>query len=104
MDKASGEPYLAGGKQVAAEVTFTPDKSDGTLELTFTFSGTGLTGHTLVVFETLSYNDLELAGHTEIDDQGQTVDYPRIYLGTTGNRFADGDTSGVCTQRYSNCR
>lgn len=83
MDKASGEPYLAGGKQVAAEVTFTPDKSDGTLELTFTFSGTGLTGHTLVVFETLSYNDLELAGHTEIDDQGQTVDYPRIYLGTT---------------------
>ena len=35
MDKATGEPLLVGEQQVTAELEFTPDSPDGTVELTY---------------------------------------------------------------------
>lgn len=34
MDKATGEPLLIDGSEVTAEVEFTPEAADGTVELT----------------------------------------------------------------------
>ena len=82
MDKDTGEPYLADGKEVTAQAAFTPEAAQGSVQLTFTFNGHGLAGHTLVVFETVYYKDFIVAAHTDINDAGQTVDYPEIYIGT----------------------
>ena len=38
MDKATGEPLLVDGAEVTAEVEFTPEKSAGTVELTYTLN------------------------------------------------------------------
>ena len=57
MDKSTGEPFMAGGKEVTAEVTFIPEQPDGKIRVTFTFDAGGITEVTeIVVFERL-YRD-----------------------------------------------
>ena len=79
MDPKTGSPLLINGKQVTAEAEFTPDSKNGSLEVSFSFDGTNLLepGQSMkvVVFETLyAENGEELAKHTEIDDEKQTVE------------------------------
>ena len=47
MDKATGEPLLVGEEQaqVTAEVEFTPESADGTVELTYTLDASALVRH-----------------------------------------------------------
>ena len=57
MDQKTGEPALdAKKKKIKADMEFVPDEPDGTVELTFRFSGNSLEGRTFVVFEEL-YSD-----------------------------------------------
>ncbi len=84
MDKETGEPLLVNDQQVTSEATFTPAEASGTIEVLFTFDATGLEGKTVVVFETLFQGETEIAGHEDIEDEGQTVNFveePKI--GTT---------------------
>ena len=81
MDKATNQPLLIDGQQVTNEVKFTPTTPNGTVDVTFTFKGTDLAGKEIVVFETLYYKEKELAVHADIEDEGQTVRFPKI--GTT---------------------
>ena len=88
MDKATGEPLLVGEEQaqVTAEVEFTPESSDGTVELTYTLDASTLAGTTIVVFETLYSDGVEIAAHTDINDEAQTVEITepeKPTLGTT---------------------
>ena len=89
MDKETGEELLVDGKNVTAETVFTPEKSEGTVELTFVFDGSALEGKTLVVFETLTYQEKEAATHTDIEDQEQSIYFPQIH--TTAKDGTDGD-------------
>lgn len=74
MDKATGKPFKVKGKEITSTVKFVPDKTDGKVEVTFTFDGSAIKKDTeLVVFETLSRDGVELAAHADIDDEGQTV-------------------------------
>ena len=73
MDKATGEPLLLDGAIVTAEVEFTPESADGTVELTYTLDGSTLAGTTIVVFETLYSDGVEIAAHTDINDEAQTI-------------------------------
>ena len=73
MDKATGEPLLVDGAEVTAEVEFTPESADGTVELTYTLDGSTLAGTTIVVFETLYSDGVEIAAHTDINDEAQTI-------------------------------
>lgn len=74
MDKATGKPFKVKGKEITSTVKFVPDKTDGKVEVTFTFEGSAIKKDTeLVVFETLSRDGVELAAHADIDDEGQTV-------------------------------
>ena len=63
MDKATGEPLLVDGAIVTAEVEFTSESADGTVELTYTLDASSLAGTSIVVFETL-YQDGVLEGFT----------------------------------------
>ena len=96
MDKATGEPLLVDGAEVTAEVEFTPEESAGTVELTYTLNASTLAGTTIVVFETLYSDGLEIAAHTDINDEAQTVEITepeKPTLGTTatvdGSHIAD---------------
>ena len=74
MDKSTGKPFMVKGKEITSTVKFVPDKTDGKVEVTFTFDGSAIKKDTeLVVFETLSRDGVELAAHADIDDEGQTV-------------------------------
>ena len=73
MDKATSEPLLVDGAEVTAEVEFTPEAADGTVELTYTLDASALAGTTIVVFETLYSDGVEIAAHTDINDEGQTI-------------------------------
>lgn len=74
MDKATGKAFLVDGKELTAEVTFTPEESCGEVTVRFTFDGSKITKQTdIVVFETLYYDGVELAAHADIEDSGQTV-------------------------------
>ena len=104
MDKATGEPLLVGEEQaqVTAEVEFTPESADGTVELTYTLDASTLAGTTIVVFETLYSDGVEIAAHTDINDEAQTVEITepeKPTLGTTAT--VDGqhtaDPSGEIT-------
>ena len=73
MDKSTGEPLLVDGAEVTAEVEFTPKTADGTVELTYTLDASTLAGTTIVVFETLYFDGVEIAAHADINDEAQTV-------------------------------
>ena len=74
MDKATGNTLLVDGAEVTAEVEFTPESADGTVELTYTLDASALAGTTIVVFETLYQDDVEIAAHADINDENQTVE------------------------------
>ena len=74
MNKATGEPLLADGKEIRSFFTFKPDKPDGEINITFVFDASGLkTATEIVVFETLYRDGTEIAAHADIKDEGQTV-------------------------------
>lgn len=74
MNKATGEPLLADGKEIRSAFTFKPDKPDGEINITFVFDASGLkTATEIVVFETLYRDGTEIAAHADIKYEGQTV-------------------------------
>lgn len=74
MDKATGKPFVAKGKEVTSTVKFTPDKANGTVEVEFTFDASSIKKSTdLVVFESLYRDNVEIAVHADLKDKGQTV-------------------------------
>lgn len=74
MDKSTGKPFMVKGKEITSTVKFVPDKTDGKVEVTFAFDGSAIKKDTdLVVFETLSRDNVEIAVHADLKDKGQTV-------------------------------
>lgn len=88
MDKSTGKPFEIDGKPVTSEVTFTPEKSNGKVTVSFTFDSSTIKETTdLVVFETLYRDNVDIAVHADIDDEGQTVkiNVPEIKTPKTGD-------------------
>lgn len=74
MDKSTGAALLINGKEITAEITFTPEKTEGEVIVRYTFDGKGIKCQTdIVVFEALYCYGEELAVHADIDDTDQTV-------------------------------
>lgn len=65
------------------EKLLTAEKPDGTVELAFTFDSSLLTGKSVVVFEDLYNENIKVAFHTDIKDEGQTVNFPEIHTTAT---------------------
>ena len=84
MDKTTGNELLdKDKKEITATKKFTAEKPDGTVELEFTFDSSLLTGKSVVVFEDLYNENIKVAFHTDIRDEGQTVHYPEIHTTAT---------------------
>ncbi len=74
MDKATGKPFLVDGKEITSEVTFTAEKANSEVTVSFTFDGSIITKDTdAVVFESLYYDGVEITVHADIEDENQTV-------------------------------
>ena len=86
MNKDTGEPHTVDDRVVTVEQAFVPDASEGAADVAITIPGTNLDGATFVVFESLYYEDRELAVHADLEDEGQTVAYayPDLPLPPTG--------------------
>ena len=79
MDKSTSEPlYDQEGNGLVAEETFTAEAAQGTVTLTFTLDSRLLEGTTVVAFEDLFQNDILVAVHTDINDEDQSIHYPKI--------------------------
>ena len=63
---------------MTSELTFTPENSEGTVDVEFTFNATEAAGKTLVLFETLYYEDEEIASHQDIEAPEQTLVLPSV--------------------------
>lgn len=88
MDKETGEKLLVDGKEITAETVFVPETKNGSVDVTFIFDATGLHGKELVVFEDLYRENVLLATHADINDEGQTIKVKNPEIGTKAT--ADG--------------
>lgn len=88
MDKETGEKLLVDGKEITAETVFVPEAKNGSVDVTFIFDATGLHGKEIVVFEDLYRENMLLATHADINDEGQTVKIKNPEIGTKAT--ADG--------------
>ena len=90
------KPLEVDGKPVTAETTFTPEKSDGKVEVTFTFDSTGIPQDTeMVAFESLEKNGVELVAHADIEDGKQTTTAHVTGISTTATDGLDGDKNVI---------
>ena len=99
-DKETGEPLSVNDKSVTAELRFTPNSQNGSVDIDLgPFDASELNGHTLVVFEELykqstvdgDTTDVLVAEHKDIDDEGQSV---LVTDSPTGSTIEKGDTPG----------
>lgn len=88
MDKETGEKLLVDSKEITAETVFVPETKNGSVDVTFIFDATGLHGKEIVVFEDLYRENVLLATHADINDEGQTVKSKNPEIGTKAT--ADG--------------
>lgn len=94
MDKETGEAVRdKDGDKITATATFKPETADGITELEFTFDGSALAGKTIVVFEELSRNNKIYAVHADIEDEAQSVHFPKI---ATTAKDADTQENASC--------
>lgn len=86
----------AEGNPVTAKAVFTPEKANGTVDVTFEFDGSELAhGAEIVAFESLDRKGVELAAHADIDDAAQTVSVSNPLIGTLAHDGLDGDSTVV---------
>ena len=98
MDKTTGKALLdKDKKEITATKKFTAKKPDGTVELAITFDSSLLTGKSVVVFEDLYNENVRVAFHTDIKDEGQTVNFPEIH--TTATDKTTGTHTGVVDEK-----
>ena len=108
MDKETGNPLLAGGKEVRASKTFTADKKNGSIILSFTFNGSALAGKSVVAFETISRDGKDIAVHADLRDEDQTVYFPEVETSVEDaktkirNTMAGPNAKIIDTVSYSN--
>ena len=78
MVKDENTELLMDGKRVESDYTFTADKEEMKVEVTFTFNASALGGKNLVTFEELydvtnPDKPVKVTEHKDIEDEGQTV-------------------------------
>lgn len=88
-DKKTGLPLIVDGKEVTASKEFVPETADGSTVISFTFSGLGLEGKTIVAGETVKSIKKDVFVHFDLEDEEQTIYFPKVR--TTAVDKKDGD-------------
>lgn len=79
MLQSTGQPLLDGnGNRIVSSTTFIAEKESGDVTLVYTFDSRLLAGQTVVVFEDLYLDGEKVATHADIEDEGQSIHYPKI--------------------------
>ncbi|MDU6150976.1 MAG: VaFE repeat-containing surface-anchored protein [Actinomyces urogenitalis] len=92
MDKATGQAILdKDGKPYVGTAEFTPKSESDCGMVDVTIPASALRGKKVVMFENVTLDGRTVALHTDIEDEGQTVDGPPPSVGTTLTDKADGD-------------
>ena len=74
MNKETGEPLVVDGAEVTSEASFTPDKTEGDAEVTFSFNTNGFDGTSTVVFEeAYDAQGTLVAEHKDIESDDQSI-------------------------------
>lgn len=82
----------------AAETEFVPEAADGTVDVVFEVPYSDLEGKVTVCFETLVREGREVAVHADIEDAGQTVNFPS---GGTTLTDAEGNHEVLATENLT---
>lgn len=77
MLKDSGQPLMEKGRPVTAALIFTATASEGFVELKYSFDASLIAGKSVVVFESLYREGVEIALHADLQDENQTVNIPK---------------------------
>lgn len=90
-DKATGNALRdVRGKAITACVEFTPDSTEGSIDMELPVDTSGIAGHDIVAFDKLvDENGDVVANHQDIDDELQTVKTVKLTSNATDK--ADGD-------------
>lgn len=110
VNKENGEALKNGENEVTATTTFTAEEESGSAVLEFKFDASALKGQSVVAFETLKYNDVEVAVHADVNDMAQTVEFPEIGTKATVKDAntnviePNGKTTIIDTVSYKNLR
>ena len=90
IDQATEEPVLDdNGEEITAEVELVPETTDGTVDVTLEFPGVTLSAKTVVCFEYLLKEGVEVAAHAKIDAPSQTIFFPEIHTTATAEDTED---------------
>lgn len=88
MNQSTGESLKdAKGNEITATATFTAEATSGTIDLSVTIDASALESQSVVFYEALVTNGVQVGLHADITDENQTVHFPKI--GTTA---ADAET------------
>lgn len=68
----------ADGEAIYQNVVFVPENSEGSITVEFSVDGTDLAGMDIVVFESLAMDGIVVAEHKDLEDEEQTVHFPKI--------------------------
>lgn len=97
-------PLVQNGQPVTAQVSFVPTATSGTVEVRFNVDVTDLMARHIskvVVFEDLWYNGFKIATHSDINDEGQTVNVCDLHTTATvgGTHSADASSDVTLVDR-----
>ena len=103
VKKSTGEALISGGKPVTSEKTFMAEAKEGFVELEFTFDASELKGETIVAFESLYEDEIEVSVHADVEDYDQSVFVPVIstlaYFGNEESKIIEPLESIVISDR-----
>lgn len=109
MVKSTGKPLLdKKGNKITAKTTFDAEQADGTVDMVFEFDSSLLAGETIVCYEKVYHNGIEVACHEDLNNEEQSTFYPEIKTtandGISGTKYNNGaeDIVIVDTVSYKN--
>ena len=78
VQRLTGEPLQSNGEPFRAELSFTPESSDGEVALPFSLDTQTLVGQELTVFEHLTREGQLVASHDDLSSDAQSLSIPVI--------------------------
>ncbi len=85
MDKETGQAVTdSNGKEVTAEKTFVTENAQGTVDIELPLDSRQLTGHDLVVFESMYLGGTKCIEHADLENSSQTVHVLDVPAKTAG--------------------
>lgn len=97
VDKATGKQLVAASVPVVSGKTFTASAEYEEIDITYTFNSLELEEHDIVFYEYLYYDEKLVALHEDIEDEDQTIHFPKI--GTTAKDSVTGTRQGTVSEK-----